>query len=160
MSHPVTVTTPSDREVTVVRVVDAPRHLVFEAMNRPEHLRRWLLGPPGWSMPVCEVDFRVGGEYRYVWQNDESGKRFGSTGTFLEIEPPERVVATELFDGGIMGPEAVNTTTLTESGGRTTITMLMRYATKEVRDAALATGMTKGIAASFDLLDTLLASLR
>ena len=126
MSSEVVVTMPSDLEVMVTRVFQAPRRLVFEAMNKPEHIKRWLLGPPGWSMPVCEVDFRVGGKYRYEWLNAESGRRMGTGGTFLEIVAPERVVATELFDGGIMGPEAVNTTTLVESGGRTTMTMLMR----------------------------------
>ena len=159
MSNDVVVTMPSDVEVMVTRVFQAPRRLVFEAMNKPEHLKRWLLGPPGWSMPVCEVDFRVGGKYRYEWLNAESGRRMGTGGTFLEIVAPERVVATELFDGGIMGPEAVNTTTLVESGGRTTMTMLMRYASKDLRDKVVATGMTRGMSQSFELLDALLASM-
>ena len=160
MPKPVEVTLPSDREVTVVRVFDAPAQMVWDAHTKPELMKRWLLGPPGWTMPVCEVDFRVGGKYRYEWLNTASGVRMGTGGTFVEIVAPGRIVTTELFDGGIMGPESINTTTLVESAGRTTMTMLMRFASKDIRDKVLATGMTRGMSQSFDLLDTLLASTR
>lgn len=158
-SKEVIVTTPSDFEVQVVRAFAAPRQLVFEALSKPEFVRRWLLGPPGWSMPVCEIDMRVGGRYRYEWLNAGSGERFGMGGSFREVLAPERIVATELFDGGIMGPESLTTTTLAEAAGRTMLTMLMRYTSKEVRDAVLATGMADGMARSFEQLDVLLAPL-
>jgi uncharacterized protein YndB with AHSA1/START domain len=100
MQHPRTlrVTTPSEREIVMTRVFDAPRHLVFDAHTRPELLQRWLLGPPGWSMPVCEIDLRVGGKYRYVWRHDRDGTKMGMGGVYREIASPERVVSTERFD--------------------------------------------------------------
>jgi uncharacterized protein YndB with AHSA1/START domain len=150
------VTTPSDREIAMTRVFDAPRPLVFEALTTPELVKRWLLGPPGWSMPLCEIDLKVGGAYRYVWRNDESGKEFGTGGEFREILPPERIVHTERMDGA--PGEALNTTTLTEQGGRTTLTLVMRFDSKETRDGALGSGMEKGVAISYDRLADLLAS--
>src|SRR2546421_3304004 len=138
------VTTPTDREIVLTRVFDAPRNLVFDAMTKPEFVRRWLLGPPGWSMPLCEIDLKVGGAYRYVWRNDENGREFGTGGVFREIYPPERIVHTERMDGA--PGEALNTTTLTEQGGRTTLTLTMLFDSKEARDATLQTGMEKGVA--------------
>jgi len=88
------VTTPSDREIVMTRVFDAPRHLVFEALSKPELVKQWLLGPPGWTMPVCEVDLRVGGAYRFLWRGPD-GAEMGSRGVFREVVPPERLVATE-----------------------------------------------------------------
>src|ERR1700740_2690854 len=92
-----TLTTPTEREIAMTRVFDAPRRLVFDAMTRPELVKRWLLGPPGWSMPVCEIDLRVGGTYRYVWRGAD-GTEMGMRGVYREIAPPERLVATESFD--------------------------------------------------------------
>ena len=89
------VTMPSDREVTVTRSFKAPRALVFRAYTEPELVRRWMLGPPGWSMPVCEMDVRVGGSYRWRWRSDTDGKEFGFAGTFREVQPPSRLVHTE-----------------------------------------------------------------
>jgi uncharacterized protein YndB with AHSA1/START domain len=149
------VTTPSDREIAMTRVFDAPRSLVFEALTIPELVKRWLLGPPGWSMPHCEIDLKVGGAYRYVWRNDEKGKEFGTGGVFREILPPERLVHTERMDGA--PGEALNTTRLTEQGGRTTLTLTMLFDSKESRDAALQSGMEKGVAVSYDRLADLLA---
>src|SRR5579872_2950338 len=114
------ITTPTDREIVMTRVFDAPRHLVFAAWTRPELLKRWLLGPPGWSMPVCEIDLRVGGKYRYVWRQDSDGTEMGMGGVYREIVKPERIVATEKFDQSWYEGEAVGTTLLAEQGGRTT----------------------------------------
>src|ERR1035437_1248164 len=93
------LTTPTDREIAMTRVFDAPRALVFDALTKPELVRRWLLGPPGWSMPVCEIDLRVGGAYRFLWRN-VGGAEMGVRGSYREIAAPERLVATERFDAG------------------------------------------------------------
>ncbi|MCE9598236.1 MAG: SRPBCC domain-containing protein [Spirochaetia bacterium] len=97
MIEPLTMTTPSDREIAWTRKLDAPRDLVFETLTKPELLRRWLLGPDGWTMPVCEVDLRVGGKFRYVWQHKERGE-MGMQGVYKEIVRPEKLVHTEVFD--------------------------------------------------------------
>jgi uncharacterized protein YndB with AHSA1/START domain len=152
------VTTPTDREVTVTRVFDAPRALVFEAHVRPELVRRWLLGPPGWTMVVCEMDVRVGGAYRWVWRQDGDGTTMGMGGVYTEIVRPERLVATERFDQAWYPGEAVDTTVFTEQGGRTTLTITVRYESRAARDAALSTGMTDGMAVSYDRLAALLAA--
>src|SRR5262245_53302074 len=91
------VTTPTDREILMTRVFDAPRNLVFEAMTKPDLLKRWLLGPDGWSLVVCTIDLKVGGAYRYEWRNVD-GRTMGMGGVYREIVRPERVVATEKFD--------------------------------------------------------------
>jgi uncharacterized protein YndB with AHSA1/START domain len=103
-----TVTTPSEREIAMTRVFDAPRKLVFEAFTRPELITRWLLGPPGWTMVVCEIDLRVGGAYRYVWRKD-NGTEMGMGGVFREIVAPERIVQTEKFDNPWYEGEAIST---------------------------------------------------
>ena len=156
------VTMPSDREVTVTRSFKAPRALVFRAYTEPELVRRWMLGPPGWSMPVCEMDVRVGGRYRWRWRSDTDGKEFGFAGTFREVQPPSRLVHTEGYDPGTLGDgypsggEALVTTTFAEEGGITTITTLMDFGSKETRDAAVKTGMTDGMEQSYQLLDRVL----
>jgi len=152
------VTTPSDREIEMTRVFDAPRHLVFDALTKPELLQRWLLGPPGWSMPVCEIDLKVGGAYRYVWRSDDGAKEFGTGGVFHEIVSLNRTAATEKMDG-FPGEGALTTQRLVEQDGKTTLTLTMRFESKEARDGALATGMDKGVAISYDRLDEVLASM-
>src|SRR5687767_4916477 len=102
MQQTLNVTTPADREIVITRVFDAPRRLVWEAMSQPELLKRWLLGPPGWSMTVCENDLRVGGTFRNVWRNTE-GAEMAMHGTYREVEAPERCVRTEIFDFGCPG---------------------------------------------------------
>ena len=154
MPKPVEVTTPSDREITVVRVFDAPRELIWDCHTKPELVKRWMLGPPGWSMPVCEIDLRVGGKYCYVWKNDADGTSFGSHGVHREIAAPERIVTTESMDG--FDGEAVNTMDLVESGGRTTLTINMCFPSKEHRDGALQSGMSDGMALGYDRLETIL----
>ncbi|MPZ23392.1 MAG: ATPase [Dehalococcoidia bacterium] len=142
----------------MTRVFDAPRRLVFEAWTKPELLQRWLLGPEGWSMPVCEVDLREGGSFRFVWRNDD-GREMGMGGVYREIVPPERLVHTELFDEDWTEGETVVTTVLTEDGGKTTMTSTVRYSSEAARDAALATGMTDGVAVTYDRLAELLRTL-
>ena len=153
-----TVTTPSDREIALTRVLDAPRRLVFEAYTRPELLQRWLGVHAGWSWAVCEIDLRVGGAYRYVWRGPD-GAEMGMGGVYREVVPPERIVATEKFDQSWYPGEAVSTVTLVERDGRTTLTLTVRYESREARDAVLASPMEQGVAAGFDKLAALLATL-
>jgi uncharacterized protein YndB with AHSA1/START domain len=152
------VTTPTDREIAMTRVFDAPRRLVFEAITKPELIRRWLLGPPGWSMVVCEADFRVGGAYRYVWRHTD-GTEMGMGGVCREIVPPERLVATEKFDQPWYPGEAQVTTVLVEQSGKTALTITVRYESREARDGVLKSRMKEGVAASYNRLAELLATL-
>jgi uncharacterized protein YndB with AHSA1/START domain len=147
---------PTDREIVMTRVFDAPRALVFEAFTKPELVKQWLLGPPGWSMPLCQIDLRVGGAYRYVWRHAD-GREMGMGGVYREIVPQERLVYTELFDEAWYPGESLITTTLAEKEGRTTLTTTMLYASREARDAVLKSGMERGVAASYDRLAELLA---
>jgi uncharacterized protein YndB with AHSA1/START domain len=156
------VTLPSDREVKVTRSFKAPRALVYQAYTQPELVRRWLLGPPGWSMPVCEMDVRVGGKYQWRWRNDQDGSEFGFSGTFREVQPPSKLVHSEAYEPGTVGGsfpgnDALVTVTFTEEGGITTLTSLIDFGSKEARDGAIATGMTDGMEQSYQLLDRLLA---
>ena len=155
---PLQLTAPGEREIVMTRVLDAPRQLVFDALTKPELVRRWLLGPPGWSMPVCEIDLRVGGKYRYVWRQDSDGTEMGMGGVYREIVVPERLVTTERFDEAWYPGEAVGTLVLVEQRGRTTVTQTMRYESREARDAVLKSGMESGVTASYDRLADLLAS--
>lgn len=155
------VSTPSDREVKVTRSFRAPRALVYRAYTEPELVRKWLLGPPGWSMPVCEMDVRVGGAYRWRWRSDADGKEFGFSGMFREVQPASRLVHTEAYDPGDVGgvysdKQAIVTVTFAEEDGMTTVTSLMDFGSKEARDAAVSTGMTEGMEQSYRLLDKLL----
>ena len=155
-SHPLTVTTPSDREVVMTRVFDAPRWLVFEAWTNPKHVPHWLLGPEGWTMPVCEIDLRPGGEWHFVWRKAD-GKEMEMRGKYIEVVPPERVVYTECWGGD--WPEVTNTLLLTEENGKTTVVCSTLCPSKEARDAALKTGMTDGVTVSFERLDKYLQAL-
>jgi len=152
------VTMPSDREIAMTRMFAAPRTLVFDAHTKPELVKRWLLGPPGWTMPVCEIDLRVGGKYRWVWRSDNDGSTMGIGGVYRQIVAPERIVTTERFDESWYPGEGLNTLVLVEQGGRTTLTQTMRYESKEARDAVLKSGMEQGVEASYDRLAELLAS--
>ena len=152
------LTTRGDREIVMTRDFNAPRTLVFDAFTKPELLKQWLLGPPGWTMPVCEIDLRVGGAYRYVWRQISDGQEMGMGGVFREIAAPERVVTTEKFDEAWYPGEAVGTLVLVEHGGITTITQTLLYQSREARDAVLKSGMEKGVGASYDRLDGVLAS--
>jgi uncharacterized protein YndB with AHSA1/START domain len=151
-----TVTTPSDREIVITRVVAAPRRLVFEAYTNPAHVPHWMLGPEGWTMPVCEIDLRPGGAWHFVWRRSD-GTEMGMRGVYQEIVPPERLVSTESWGGD--WPDTLNTLILSEQDGKTTITQRARYPSKEARDAALRTGMQDGMSASFDRLAEYLAAM-
>ncbi|MEO6526301.1 MAG: SRPBCC family protein [Gemmatimonadaceae bacterium] len=156
MPHSIEVTTPNDREIRVTRAFDAPRNLVFDCHTQPELVRRWLLGPPGWSMPVCEIDLRVGGKYAYVWRSDAGKGEFGMDGEYHEVVAPARVVNVERFQGG----EALCTLTLEEVDGRTLLTQTMVFGTRAERDGALQTGMTDGMRVSYDRMESLLKAQR
>jgi len=151
----VKVTTPSDREIAVSRDFDAPPGVVFDFHTKPELVKKWLLGPPGWTMPVCEIDLRAGGKYHYVWRSDDGGTEFGVRGEFREIEKPHRIVNVETMDG--VPGEALCTLTLVQSGTGTTLTLTMRFETQAHRDRALQSGMTDGMSASYDRLETFIA---
>ena len=151
------VTTPSDREIAMTRVFDAPRSMVFDAWTKPELLKRWLGVFGGWAFAVCEVDLKVGGKYRYVWRG-ANGKEMGMGGVFREIVGPERLVCTEKFDEAWYPGDAVDTTVFVEKGGKTTVTTTVLYATKEARDGVLKSPMEGGVAKSYDKLAELLAS--
>ena len=148
------VTTPTDREIVLTRVFDAPRRLVFDAFTKPELLKRWF-GPRGWSMVVCEIDLKVGGGFRFVLRGPD-GRDMGMRGVYREIVPPERSVHMESFDD--FPGEAQVTTVLVEQGGKTTLTATLLYPSQEIRDAVINSGMEHGTAESYDKLAELLAS--
>jgi uncharacterized protein YndB with AHSA1/START domain len=154
----VVVTTPSDREIRVTRNFDAPRDLVFAYHTKCEYVQKWLLGPPGWSMPECDIDLRVGGRYRYVWRNDENGTQFGVSGEFQEVFAPERIVTVERMDG-VPGRAHV-TTVFEEDGSGTAFSITIQFESKEYRDGALESGMTDGMSMSYDRLDEVAAAHR
>jgi uncharacterized protein YndB with AHSA1/START domain len=152
------VATPSEEEIRMTRLFDAPRELVFEAMSKPEHVKEWWgrLGE-GYSVPVCEIDFRPGGAWRFVNRHPKGEAAFH--GEYREITPPSRVVFTEIFEEF---PDVVSvvTTVLTDEGGKTRFTTTVRYPSLQVRDAVIATGMARGAGISYDRLEDLLAKLQ
>ena len=147
-------TTPSDTTVTATRVFRAPRALVWEMWTDPKHVPNWMLGPEGWTMPVCEIDLRPGGRWRYVWQKAD-GTRMEMEGEYREIAAPERLVYTERWGGD--WPEMINTLVLTEQNGETLTVATVECGSKEARDRATKTGMSDGWARSYDVLDEYLA---
>jgi uncharacterized protein YndB with AHSA1/START domain len=151
------VSTPSDRELAMTRVFDAPRSMVFDAWTRPELLKRWLGVFGGWTFAVCEVDLRVGGKYRFVWRGKD-GNEMGMGGLYREIVRPERIVCTEKFDDPWYEGDAIDTTTFVERAGKTTMTTTVLYASKEIRDAVLRSPMESGVAKSYDKLAEVLAA--
>jgi len=153
MPAPLTVTTPNDTDVVVVRTFDAPRDLVWRAHTEPRLVKKWLLGPPGWTMPTCEIDLRVGGRYRYGWKHPEQ-PGFEMTGTFNEVKAPERIVHSEEFQG----MQSKITTLFSEKAGKTTMHMTMHFPSKAARDGAVKTGMTDGMEQGYQRLDALVAS--
>lgn len=149
-----TVTLPSDTEILITRTFEAPRALVWEAMTTPRHLLRWW-GPDWCPLVACEIDLRPGGAWRYV-SRDADGNELAWHGTYREIEPPGRLVSTEVFEG-FPDAESVNTVTLTEADGVTTLQTLVRHASREFRDGHVQSGMEGGMQVTFDRLDDLLA---
>ncbi len=143
----------SDTQVRVSRVIRGSVEQVWQAHHDAELLRRWLLGPDGWTMPVCEVPEAVGYTYRYEWEREDGGDRFGFTGELLESQPPNREVTTEQMIG-LEGPGTVNELTLTPVEGGTLLSLVITYPSAEVRDMVLATGMTDGMEASYARLES------
>ena len=161
MKHALDVTTPSDLEIVMTRVFDAPRHLVWDAMNKPELIRRWLYAPEGWTMTVCEGDDKVGGTFRWAWNGPDGKPGLAIWGVNREVVPPEKIVRTEsmaMGDGVPLG-ELLATVNLTEHDGKTTLRMTLLFPSKEARDGAIASGMARGLAAGYDRLDAILAAM-
>ena len=152
------VSTPSDLEIKMTRLFDAPRELVFEVMSKPEHVKRWwgCLGE-GYSVPVCEIDLRVGGKWRFVNRHPKGEVAFH--GEYIEIDPPGRLVFTEIFEEY---PDTVSVVTsiLTPEGGKTRLTATVRYPSLEVRDIVIASGMARGAGISYDRLEDVVAELQ
>jgi len=163
MPKPAEVTPNGDRGVRVTRHVNAPSRLVFDEHTRPELVQRWLTGYPGWDMSVCEIDARVGGNYKWQWRNQEDGKVFGFFGTFTEVNAPSRVAYKEYYDPGDMdytmpvGDPCIVSLDLTEHDGVTTLVCTMTFASADARDEAVASGMTDGMEYSYTCLDELFA---
>ena len=153
------LSTPSDREIVMTRAFNASRTLVFDAYTKPDLLLRWFHGPEGWLLVVCEVDLRVDGAYRFVWRGPD-GKDMGLGGVYRTVDPPERLVSTEIFDEDWTGGETLVTTVFTEQLGTTTMTMNILYATTEARDGAMCSGMEQGVAYGMDRLAELLETLK
>lgn len=159
---PAEASLPSDTEVLVTRSFAAPVKLVWRAYMEPDLMRRWCSGMPGWSMPVCEMDMRVGGKYRWRWRSDEDGQEFGFTGEVLEVVPHARIVHTQIYDPGDLGysmgsEPSIVTVTFEEAGGITNVATTIKFASQADRDAAFSTGMTDGMEMSYRRLDEVLA---
>ncbi len=162
------VTTPSDLEIVMTRAFAAPRKLVWDAMTRPELVRRWLFAPPGWTMTECEMDVRVGGKFRWAWNGPDGKPALAIWGEHREVKPPAKIVHTERMEmgsGGSCGEqdpctapwELLATLELSERDGLTHLRMTLLFPTREGRDGALASGMEQGVAAGYDTLDRVLA---
>lgn len=152
------ISTPSDLEFAMTREFDAPRHLVFDAMTQPKHFTRWF-GCEAFSVPVCEIDLRVGGAYRFVMRSPE-GVDSTLQGVYREVVRPERVVFTERFSmPGFTSDEYQVTSTFVEAAGRTTLTTTIRHATKEARDGHLSSGIEKGVEPAYDRLAGVVAAM-
>jgi uncharacterized protein YndB with AHSA1/START domain len=154
------VTLPTDEQILITREFDAPRHLVYKAYTTPELVRRWWHAKRG-QMTTCEIDLRVGGKWRYVMVT-EDGTEVGFHGEYREIVPNERIVSTEVYEGvpGGDADPALDTLTLTEADGRTSLTILMQLSSREVRDAVIESGMEDGLQDALDLLEEAAVSLR
>jgi uncharacterized protein YndB with AHSA1/START domain len=155
---PLTINTPGDRDVVLTREFDAPRDLVWQAITTPALIRRWLLGPPGWIMTVCELEPKVGSGYRYEWKKD-SGEVIGMGGSITEVAPGRRLVATERFDEAWYPGESVVTQELSDHGQGTLLTMTMRYASAEAREAVLKSGAVSGMEMGYARLEEILSEL-
>lgn len=152
------VTVLSDREIVVSRIFDAPPQLVFDAHTKPELVQRWLLGPEGWTMPICEIDFRVGGNYRYVWRKTDTGAEMGMHGEFKEIDAPHRIVHTETFEQDPTGGISINTSTFDDRDGKTAYSIRILFPSNEACKHAVNSGMTRGMEQSYVRLDEMLSA--
>jgi uncharacterized protein YndB with AHSA1/START domain len=154
------IATPTDVEIVITRAFDAPRHLVWKAMTRPELIRQWLFLPPGWKMTRCEEDVRVGGAYRWEWAGPDGKIAMAMGGVYREVVPNERLVRTEKFEFGCepQAGEQVGTMEFIEQGGGTLVKITVVYPSQGARDAALASGMERGMSAGYDKLEELLVA--
>jgi uncharacterized protein YndB with AHSA1/START domain len=152
------LTTRGHREIVMTRVFDAPRTLVWDAFTKPELLKRWLYGPPEWSLAECEMGTKPGERYHYLWQGP-NGEKMGAGGVVREVIPPERMVMTERFDDPWYPGEMIGTIELTERDGKTTLTQTLVYESREARDMVLKTPMEDGIGMSYDRLADVLATV-
>jgi uncharacterized protein YndB with AHSA1/START domain len=161
MKHTLKVSTPTDREIVLTRAFDAPRQLVWNALTKPELLKRWLFGPEGWAMTVCDDDVRVGGAFHYAWSGP-GGEAMSLRGVYREVVPRERLVRTESFEFGCdsQAGEQLATLVLTEEAAKTYLTLTVLYPSKEARDGTLASGMEHGVGAGYDRLDAILATTK
>jgi uncharacterized protein YndB with AHSA1/START domain len=152
------VSTPSDREIRITRLFNAPRALVFEALTKPEHIRRWwgCLGE-GYGVPVCEVDLRPGGKWRFINRHPQGEAEF--YGEYREITPPDRLVYTEIY-APFPDNSSLVTTELTDENGKTRMTLTAQYSSLHVRDIVLGTGMEHGAAISYDRLEDLVQEMQ
>ena len=159
MANVVNISTPTDLEILITRSFNAPRDLVWEAMSRPELIKQWLFGPPGWTMTVCDDDLRVGGQFKWAWRGPD-GMEMAMHGVYRDVTPLERIVRTEMFDFGCeaQSGEQLATMVLTEISDTTKLTLTVLYPSKEARDGALASGMEKGVAAGYDRLEEMLGA--
>jgi uncharacterized protein YndB with AHSA1/START domain len=159
MPNTLKVTTPTDLEIVMTRTFNAPRTLVWEAMSKPELIKQWLFGPPGWSMTTCEDDLRVGGSFRWAWSGPD-GTAMAMHGVYREVIPPAHIVRTEIFDFGCdaQGGEQLSTIHLDEVADQTNLTLTVLFDSKEARDGALASGMEHGVAAGYDRLEEILTT--
>ena len=153
-----TVTLPTDEQILITREFGAPKHLVFKAWTTPELIKRWWNAKRG-EVTVAEIDLRIGGAWRSVMVT-EDGFEVGFHGEYREIVPDERIVSTELYEGVPDGEPTLNTLTLTETDGRTTLTILVEAPSREVRDAIIGSGMEAGMQDAMDLLEEIVVSLR
>ena len=160
------VSTPSDSEVEVTRDFKAPRTLVWQAHVDPNLMKRWLVGYPGWSMPVCDMDVRPGGRYRWRWRSDADGAEFGFVGEFKEVDEPALLSHYQYYDPGTFdsampldNPCKIRNS-FSEKDGITTLTARMDFGSKEARDAAVSTGMTDGMETNYESLDRIFAELQ
>ena len=160
-SHTATVTLPTDEQILIEREFEAPKHLVYKAFTTPELVERWWTAKRG-EMKTCEIDLRVGGKWRYVMETPD-GMEVGFHGEYREIEPDERIVSTEIFEGmpeGVPEEAAVNTATFTEENGRTKLEILVQHSNKQFRDMHIESGMEAGLQDAMDLLEEVAVSLR
>ena len=154
----VDVTLPSDTQIQMKRTFDAPRELVFKAMTTPALVQRWLLGPPGWSMPVCEINLHVGGTFRYVWRQDSTGITMGMRGIYRQIDaPPAQISHNETFDEPWYSGQCLCVQTLKQTDDQTLLTTTLTYDSRAVRDGVLKSNMTTGVSASYNRLADVLA---
>ncbi|HEY6805703.1 MAG TPA: SRPBCC family protein [Pyrinomonadaceae bacterium] len=159
MSGNLKITTPTDREIIINREFNEPCNLVWDAMSKPELIKQWLYGPPGWTMTLCEDNLQVGGTFRWGWAGPD-GVEMAMHGVYQEVTPPQRMVRTEIFDFGCdaQAGEQLATIELTEANDQTILTLTVLYPSKEARDGAVASGMDKGVEAGYDRLEEMLTA--